>query len=61
MTIFVTKTRSKYNDEDDEFNPNTRLDVICDDDAEFTGLYDQHGNKLYRIIEKQPIGFDVGQ
>lgn len=33
------------------------LETSCD--PEPTGLFDEHGNELFRVIEKRPIGFRV--
>lgn len=32
-----------------------------DDEPQRTGLIDQHGNDLYRISDRQPIGFKAGR
>lgn len=55
---YVAKPRQTWIEDDEWIDPPvmpSTMTVHEDDDDGFTGLYDAHGNPLYRV--KRPMGF----
>ncbi|KKN35013.1 hypothetical protein LCGC14_0788030 [marine sediment metagenome] len=35
------------------------ISVHENNDSEFTGLFDKHGNEIYRVSDRVKVGFDL--
>lgn len=43
----------------DEPSETAREVIVETDEPQFTGLYDADGNRLYRLSDKEPVGFKI--
>ena len=54
---YVTKRQKAYWDDEDWYPDAPAVTVYEDDEPQYTGLLDAHGEDLYRVKERAPIGF----
>jgi hypothetical protein len=57
---YITKPRAAEQIYDDPYASTTATEVIVQGDSPVkTGLLDARGEPLYRVMRRQPIGFDL--
>ena len=55
MPKYVARAEDDYDD-----GGRTARDIIVEEESpQDTGLFDQFGNKLFRVKDRQPVGFRV--
>ena len=61
MRYLLKRPRQYWDDEEvARLDLPSSIAIHENNDSERTGLLDMHGNEIYRVRERQKLGFDLG-